>query len=177
LCFAIPLPCPAGATEFEVDKVMAVKGNRLRGTNGTKRQDPNAGWELLPHDADIRVHGWGPTLEVAFEQTALALTGAVTNADIAGKTAIEVSCAAPDKELLLVEWLNVIIYQMAVTGMLFVRFEVTIRGGRLEGRIWGEPADQARHRPACEPKGATYTALHVAEDARGRWSATCVVDV
>jgi len=41
----------------------------------------------------------------------------------------------------------------------------------------GEPVDVARHAPACEPKGATYTALRVAHEADGSWSAGCVVDV
>ncbi|MDH3580289.1 MAG: archease [Hyphomicrobiales bacterium] len=146
-------------------------------TSSTKPQDMAVGWELLPHDADVRVHGWGPTVEAAFEQAALALTATVTNAKVAGKTAVNVTCEATDVELLLVEWLNAIIYEIAVSGMLFGRFEVRIDGTRLEGTLWGEPTDQELHKPACEPKGATYTALHVAEEAQGRWSATCVVDV
>lgn len=142
-----------------------------------KRAEPAAGWDLLPHDADVIVRGWGPTLEAAFEQAALALTAAVTDAKVAGETATAVTCEAEDIELLLVEWLNAIIYEMAVGQMLFGRFELAIEGARLEGTLWGEPADQAQHRPACEPKGATYTALHVAQDADRRWSASCVVDV
>jgi tRNA nucleotidyltransferase (CCA-adding enzyme) len=66
---------------------------------------------------------------------------------------------------------------MAVRKMLFARFAVTIDGGRLQARLWGEGVDVARHAPACEPKGATYTTLRVAQDADGRWSAGCVVDV
>ena len=143
----------------------------------TEGRKATAGWELLPHDADVRVHGWGPTVEAAFEQAALALTATVTNTEIARKTAVTVNCKAADIELLLVEWLNAIIYEMAVTEMLFSCFEVKIDGTRLDGTLWGEPADQARHKPACEPKGATYTALHVAQNTDGRWSATCVVDV
>jgi tRNA nucleotidyltransferase (CCA-adding enzyme) len=61
--------------------------------------------------------------------------------------------------------------------MLFGRFAVEIDGERLMGRLWGEPVDVARHEPACEPKGATLTALKVERDAAGRWSAGCVVDV
>jgi len=60
--------------------------------------------------------------------------------------------------------------------MLFGRFTVTIEGNRLTATMWGEPVDPARHAPACEPKGATYTALRVARDLEG-WSAGCVVDV
>ena len=87
------------------------------------------------------------------------------------------SCEAPDLELLFVEWLNAIIYEMAVRGMLFGRFAVRIEGTRLAGTLWGEPVDVARHAPACEPKGATYTALKVAADDKGLWSAACIVDV
>ena len=80
-------------------------------------------------------------------------------------------------ELLLVEWLNAIIYEMAVRKMLFGRFAVRIDDGRLEGTLWGEPVDVERHAPACEPKGATYTALRVAKNPDGTWSAACIVDV
>jgi tRNA nucleotidyltransferase (CCA-adding enzyme) len=135
------------------------------------------GWEQFPHDADVGLRGFGPSLEVAFEQAALALTGIVTDAEIAATTEVEVECEASDIELLLVEWLNAIIYEMAVRSMLFGRFEVKITGTRLHGTMWGEPIDQAKHLPACEPKGATYTALRVAQGADGLWSAGCVIDV
>jgi len=41
----------------------------------------------------------------------------------------------------------------------------------------GEPVDQTKHAPSCEPKGATYTALRVAQGADGTWSAECIIDV
>jgi tRNA nucleotidyltransferase (CCA-adding enzyme) len=143
----------------------------------TNAEAPNRGWEQFPHDADVGLRGWGPSIEVAFEQAALALTGIVTDAEIAVETRIAVACEAPDVELLLVEWLNAIIYEMAVRSMLFGRFEVKITGTRLQGALWGEPIDQVKHLPACEPKGATYTALRVAQGSDGLWSAGCVVDV
>ncbi len=61
--------------------------------------------------------------------------------------------------------------------MLFSRFAARIDGTRLTGTRWGEPVDVVRHEPACEPKGATYTALKVAEGTDGVWSAQCIVDV
>jgi SHS2 domain-containing protein len=140
--------------------------------DGTK-----AGWEHFPHAADVGVRGFGATPAAAFEQAALALTAVVTHAEVAAKTDVVVHCEAPDLELLFVEWLNAIIYEMAVRNMLFSRFKVHIDDTRLEGTLGGEPVDVARHQPACEPKGATYTALKVAEGADGTWSAACVVDV
>ena len=136
-----------------------------------------ARWEHFPHDADIGVRGFGVTVAEAFEQAGQALTAVVTHAEVEPKVPIDVRCEAPDLELLFVEWLNAIIYEMAVRRMLFSRFTVRIEDMRLEGTLWGEPVDVARHAPACEPKGATYTALKVATDEKGIWSAACVVDV
>ena len=136
-----------------------------------------ARWEHFPHDADVGVRGFGATAAEAFEQGAQALTAVVTRSEITPKTRVEVSCEAPDLELLFVEWLNAIIYEMAVRGMLFGRSAVRIEGVRLTGTLWGELVDVERHAPATEPKGATYTALKVAADKDGIWSAACVVDV
>jgi protein archease len=134
-------------------------------------------WEHFPHDADVGVRGFGTTPSQAFEQAALALTAVVTRAQVEPLSAVEVRCDAPDLELLFVDWLNAIIYEMAVRRMLFARFDVRIEDTKLEATLWGEPVDVARHAPACEPKGATYTALRVAQEADGFWSAACVVDV
>ena len=134
-------------------------------------------WSHFPHDADIGVHGAGPTLESAFEQAALALSAVVTDQDIAPAEAVKIHCDAPDRELLFVEWLNAIVYEMAVRKMLFGRFGVRIQGTTLEGEAFGEKVDVKRHQPAVEVKGATYTALKVERDAAGVWHAQCVIDV
>lgn len=135
------------------------------------------GWEHFPHDADLGLCGWGATVAEAFEQAGHALTAAITDAVVIPRISVEVHCEAPDIELLFVEWLNAIIYEMAVRHMLFDSFAVQIEGERLEGKLQGEPIDVERHAPACEPKGATYTALKVAKSSDGPWSACCIVDV
>jgi tRNA nucleotidyltransferase (CCA-adding enzyme) len=66
---------------------------------------------------------------------------------------------------------------MAVRKMLFGRFAVSIEERSLQGTLWGEAVDVNRHAPACEAKGATYTALRVAQEPNGLWSAACIVDV
>lgn len=144
---------------------------------GTAAATTTCRWEHFPHGADVGVRGWGTTPAEAFEQAALALSAIVTDAEVRPQISLEVRCEAPDIELLFVEWLNAIIYEMATRSMLFGRFAVRIEGSRLEGTLWGEPVDVARHAPACEPKGATYTALRVTKEPDGTWSAACVVDV
>ena len=135
------------------------------------------GWEHFPHDADVGVRGFGPTPAATFDQAARALTAVVTHVEVEPSMSVETHCEAPDLELLFVEWLNAVIYEMAVRRMLFARFAVRISGTRLDATLWGEPVDVARHAPACEPKGATYTALRVAQEPDGSWSAACIVDV
>lgn len=135
-------------------------------------------WEHFPHGADVGVRGLGPTREAAFEQAAYALTAALVEPErVEPKEEIEIVCEAPNDELLLVDWLNAIIYEMATRRALFGRYTVRIEGEKLYGKAWGEPIDIARHEPGVEIKGATYTALRVAQEANGRWVAQCVVDV
>jgi protein archease len=137
-----------------------------------------AGWEHFSHDADIGVRGFGASAEEAFEQAALALTAVVADlATIAPSQRVEVRCDAPDLELLFVSWLNVVIYEMAVRGMLFGEFHVAVSGGSLAGTLAGERVDPERHRIAVEAKGATVTALGVSCDPNGQWVAQCIVDV
>lgn len=137
-----------------------------------------AHWEHFPHQADVGVRGLGATLEQAFEQAALALTAVITDpADVEAKEMLQLSCMAPDAELLLADWLNSLIFEMVTRNMLFSRFEVHLEDSRLTAKVWGEALEVARHHPAVEIKGATYTALRVAQESDGSWLAQCVVDV
>ena len=137
-----------------------------------------ASWQHFPHEADIGVEGVGPDLATAFAQAAQALTAVICDpAGVAPLHRVAIHCDAPDVELLLVDWLNALIYEMATRHMLFSRFEIALDGNVLRGHAWGEPVDVARHRPTVEVKGATYTELKVFRDAAGLWHARCVVDV
>lgn len=140
---------------------------------------PTSAWaEHFEHGADIGVRGIGPSREAAFEQAAVALSEIVTEQHkINATAAVTIECQAPSDALLLADWLNALIYHMAVDRMLFSRFAVSIVDHRLCGEAWGEPVDRDRHAPAVEPKGATYTSLKVERDADGMWTAQCVVDV
>ena len=123
------------------------------------------------------VRGTGNTLAQAFEQAALAMIGIITHPSLVRPDQmVEIHCQGEDRELLLVDWLNALIYQMATRHMLFNRFQVDLSGEHLHARAWGEPIDRDRHQPAVEIKGATYTELAVYRE-RGLWTVQCVVDV
>jgi SHS2 domain-containing protein len=134
-------------------------------------------WEHFYHQADIGVRGIGATLDEAFAEAAVALTAVICSPEkVAAKERVEIHCECDDRELLFADWLNALIYEMAVRRMLFGRFEVRIEGDVLKATAWGEQADPEKHETAVEVKGATYTQLKVAQE-EGRWVAQCVVDV
>jgi len=140
-----------------------------------------AGWEHFTHDADIGIRGCGMTQAQAFEQAGCALTAVITKlALVRPHVGIPIRCNAEDLEYLFCDWLNALIYEMATRRMLFSRYAVNIERNdehRLAAMAWGEPMDLARHHPAVEIKGATYTALSVSRNDAGLWCAQCVVDV
>jgi tRNA nucleotidyltransferase (CCA-adding enzyme) len=135
-------------------------------------------WEHFPHDADIGVRGYGATPGEACEQAALAMMAAILDpATVRLEQAIDIALEAPRLDLLLVDWLNALIYEMAERRMLFGAFHVEIDHNRLKGRALGEAVSRTRHAPAVEAKGATYTELAFVEDRPGLWRAQCVIDV
>ncbi len=135
-------------------------------------------WEHFEHEADIGLRAFGATREAMFEAIGEALTAVVTDPScVRAGTDVEIRCEAPDDALLLADWLNALVYEMATRRMLFCGWHVVIHGRRLVARVEGEPVDRTRHRPAVEVKGATYTALSVERLADGGWVGQCVVDV
>lgn len=139
-------------------------------------------WEHFHHVADVGVRGFGDTMAEAFEQAAVSMTAVVTEPGaVRAAEWVEVACEAPNPEILLADWLNALVFEMATRRMLFARFAVRIEarpgGWRLDAKAWGEAVDVARHQPAAEVKGATLSELEVARGGDGRWRAQCIVDV
>ena len=135
-------------------------------------------WEHAEHDADIGLRATAASREALFEAMAEALTALITEpGKVRPETSVSIRCEAPDDALLLVDWLNALIYEMATRRMLFGDWRVTITGHVLDAVAVGETIDRARHEPVVEVKGATYTSLSVAQDSAGTWHGQCIVDV
>lgn len=135
-------------------------------------------WEHFSHRSDIGLRAMADDKAELFVAVARAMTAAITDLDtIEPVDEVAIECDAPDDEMLLIDWLNALIYEMATRKLLFSQFEVVLDDHRLHGVARGEPVDRQRHQPAVEVKGATYTALDVKRLDGGVWQAQCVVDV
>ncbi len=123
------------------------------------------------------VRGVGPSLAQAYAQAALALTAVICDpATVQPRETVRIELDEADPELLLVDFLNALIFEMATRNMLFKRFDLSVHEGHLRASMSGETIDAARHQPRVEVKGATYTELAVHRSGGG-WLAQCVVDV
>ena len=98
---------------------------------------------------------------------------------------VGVECEAGDEAALCVEWLNELLAQRDITGMVFSQFRITAleecgvgeaRTLLLHGQASGEPFDAARHATRLEVKAATYFGLRY-ERSDGRHILRCVLDV
>lgn len=152
--------------------------SRVRPAADPGGADAMGGWQHFAHGADIGVRGCAGTPAAAFEQAARALTAVVTDpAQVRPVESVRIRCRGPDLDMLLYDWLNSLVFHMATRRLLFSDFQVRIANGELDAEARGEPVDVARHAPAVEVKGATFTELAVRQDAEGRWCAQCVLDV
>ena len=148
-----------------------------RGTRDAAEKPSHRHYETFEHEADIGIRGFGSSLEEAFENAAIALYSVIVNTGkVNPKETRAVTVSAPDRELLLVEWLNALLALSDIERMVFSKFEVMIENTTLTGVARGERLDRARHEAHVEVKGATYHLLSVKE-RDGRYTAQCVVDV
>ena len=118
----------------------------------------NAYWEHYSHPADIGIRGFGPTKEEAFAQAALALTAIIADLKtVEPKEEVKISCQEQDDELLFVDWLNALIYEMATRQMLFSRFEVRIDEPAVKPRLTPAPVAGGPSGTGPEAKAPRFT--------------------
>lgn len=135
-----------------------------------------AAYHYFDHEADIGIEAYGKTPEEAFENAACATFAVMTHPSlILPDRRVHVEFDEPDRELALVEWLNRLIAQARLAGLVLGSFELKRDGGHYVGDAWGMPWKKGAER-GTEVKGATLTQLKVTQEG-ARWRARCVVDV
>jgi len=100
----------------------------------------------------------------------------VMDLEIEGEIAAEwrdISLDAPDLEILLVDWLNELLYIGEVENLLLVDFRIeSLAGSSLVARVGGIPAEE----PVRDIKAATFHDLEVVHE-EGGWSTVVTFDV
>ncbi len=135
-------------------------------------------YRQLPHTADLAWRIRGDSLPELFENAAGALTATMTDRRYLRRLEKrQIELESPDREALLVDWLNYLLYLFDVEGFLGREFQVTALTDRhLRATAWGEKFDPERHPEKTAIKAATYHHLEIGP-RDGGWQATVILDL
>ena len=135
-------------------------------------------FEVLEHPADIGFRAHGGSLPELFANAAMALLWIASDPSAAEpKCEYPVAVESGDRESLMVDWLNEVLYWFDGRRIAFRAWEVrdlTETAIRAVGR--GQPRDPERHRARLIVKAATYHQLRI-EEREGRWTAQVFLDI
>ncbi|RJR29554.1 MAG: archease [Candidatus Latescibacterota bacterium] len=144
---------------------------------------PPRGHETIDHTADMGIRGWGGTPAEAFEEAAAAMLDlAADRSVLAASASVRFRRGAHDLTGLLLEFLNALIAEADVAGLVLADAAVDALSGEdgaweIEATARGVPADEAREALLVEVKAATSCGAFVRRESDGRWIAQCVVDL
>ncbi|WP_424018677.1 archease [Halorientalis pallida] len=135
------------------------------------------GFDLREHTADVAVEATGETLDAVFGFVADGLTAAMCDEIPDDGERFDLTVRAENREALLFDYLDELIYERDVRGVLPVDHEASVRD---DGDEWTCEAS-ARGVPlsavdARDVKAVTYSEMTLEESADG-WRAYVVFDV
>ena len=134
-------------------------------------------YEVLEHTADIGIRAWGSSFAEMIAHASEALVSIVMEPeDIAPREAYPIAASGEDRESLLVNWLNEVVYYLDGRMVGLRRFDVK-RASETEatGIAWGELRTSS-HAAKLIVKGVTYHQLRVAEEG-GHWCCEVYLDI
>ncbi len=135
-------------------------------------------YRTLSHTADLGLRIWGATLADLYANAGAALTATITDRrGLRLKESKEITVEAPDREALLVAWLNHLLYLYDIDGFLGREFAVReLSPERLTATARGDIFDPERHVGKTAVKAATYHQLEITRTRDG-WQATVIFDL
>ena len=126
-------------------------------------------FEIIDHTADIGIIAYGTDIEELFSNAALALFNLITEPEsIEEKSHLNLKVSSADRDSLLVEWLNELIYFFDAKHILFNRFDIeSLTHNELKATCHGEGFDPMKHKIKMGVKAATYHMLKLDKSGDG----------
>jgi SHS2 domain-containing protein len=134
--------------------------------------------ETFEHTADLGLRIRAADPETLFAEAGAALMATLVENPEAIEPRREVSftISGDDREYLLFDWLNALLYQFETEHLVFRSFRVALSPQGLQATAHGEPLDPDRHGLGHEVKAITYHGLTVQTTPEG-WLAEVIVDI
>lgn len=138
----------------------------------------SAPFDILEHTADVGFRAFGDSLSELFVNAALALESIALDIEaVQPRFEYPLAAEGEDRESLLINWLNEIVYYMDGERVAMSRFEILeLTPAQIRAKGWGEPRDRDRHHARIVVKAATYHQLEIAEQD-GHWTAQVFLDI
>ncbi|MGC9976042.1 MAG: archease [Syntrophales bacterium] len=135
-------------------------------------------YKLFDHTADLGVEVYGNTANELFANAAFAVFDILTDlSHVRPIVERKIVMDGDGWEDLLVNYLREILYLFNGEGLLLKKFAVLeIDPRHVEGKVWGESFDPARHRINTEIKAVTYHQAAVKKTAK-EWQGRVIFDV
>jgi SHS2 domain-containing protein len=119
-------------------------------------------YELLEHTADIFIKAYGKTVEEIFENSAFALFDQIADLSRVSPVGEErVELRGENRELLLVDYLNELLYMHDAFNELYCEFDVSLNDDMLSSSVRGEKIDRGKHVLKTNVKAVTYHMLEL----------------
>jgi SHS2 domain-containing protein len=120
-------------------------------------------FEIIDHTADVGIIAYGADIKELFSNAALALFSLITEPEsVEEKLHLDLEVSSEDRDSLLVEWLNELIYLFDVKHILFNRFNIkSLTNNALKATCYGENFDPMKHKIKMGVKAATYHMLKI----------------
>ncbi len=137
-----------------------------------------AGFTLLEHTADVGIRARGSSLAEALSWVAAGMFSLIVDPDtVTSHQSQEVLVISRDRETLVVDWRNELLYRYETTGFLLKECRISLEreGTCLRAICHGERTDPARHHILTVIKAATYHRVAVTHD--GGWTINVILDV
>ena len=132
-------------------------------------------YKLLEHTADAMVEAYGETLGERFANAAYAMFDQITDiTKIEPLGELKIVLKAENREQLLVDFLQELLFVHDTEDLVFGEFEVKTDGKTLEALVKGEKFDEKKHPKRSVVKGITYHRLEF-DDEEG--NVTVLFDV
>lgn len=135
-------------------------------------------FEIIDHTADVGIIAYGANVEELFSNAALALFSLITELEsIEEKLHLNLEVSSEDRDSLLIEWLNELIYLFDVEHILFNRFNIeSLTHNQLKAACYGENFDPMKHKIKIGVKAATYHMLKLDKSDDG-YKAQIILDI
>lgn len=135
-------------------------------------------YEVFEHTADVGLRVRAADLDTLFAEAARGLFSLIVeNLDeVRPVRVVTYHVPGQDREYLLFDWLNEILFAFDTQHLLLSEFRVKVTEAGLEAEARGETLDPVRHHLDHEVKAITYHGLKVERTADG-WLAEVIVDI